>query len=149
MEKITLKVREIQVKYKHGKTTDIDVADSPERMAKLFSKILPNNSQEHFLALYFDSDLKPIAYAHIATGYDTGCAFKLKDVFCRACQLNASGIVIAHNHPSGSLVASKEDYATTEGFKDACKLLGFRGIDHMIIGDGQAKSLETGMTVDF
>jgi DNA repair protein RadC len=46
----------------------------------------------------------------------------------------ASGIVIAHNHPSGNLDASEEDLKLTKRIKDAGELLDVRLIDHLILG---------------
>jgi DNA repair protein RadC len=46
----------------------------------------------------------------------------------------ASGIVIAHNHPSGNLDASEEDLKLTKRIKEAGELLDVRLIDHLILG---------------
>jgi DNA repair protein RadC len=46
----------------------------------------------------------------------------------------ASGIVIAHNHPSGNLDASEEDLKLTKKIKEAGELLDVRLLDHLILG---------------
>ena len=55
-------------------------------------------------------------------------------IFATALKVLASGIVIAHNHPSGNLDASDEDLKITKKIKDAGELLDIRLIDHLILG---------------
>lgn len=58
-------------------------------------------------------------------------AFKLVlgDRKCRAC----TAVILAHNHPSGSLLPSEEDVAVTEKFREAGKLLEIELLDHLVI----------------
>jgi DNA repair protein RadC len=58
----------------------------------------------------------------------------------------ASGIVIAHNHPSGNLDASEEDLKLTNRIKEAGELLDVRLIDHLILGikDDYSSFIEKG-----
>lgn len=55
-------------------------------------------------------------------------------IFATALKVLASGIVIAHNHPSGNLDASDEDLKLTKRIKEAGELLDVRLIDHIILG---------------
>ncbi len=60
--------------------------------------------------------------------------------------MNASAIILAHNHPSGILVASNEDKKVTENLKKACQLLGIRLLDHLIISsEGMISFSDEGM----
>jgi DNA repair protein RadC len=58
----------------------------------------------------------------------------------------AFGVIIAHNHPSGSPYASEEDLKITKGIKEAGELLDFRLIDHLILGidDDNSSFMEKG-----
>ena len=55
-------------------------------------------------------------------------------IFATALKVLTSGIVIAHNHPSGNLDASDEDLKLTKRIKEAGELLDVRLIDHLILG---------------
>ena len=57
----------------------------------------------------------------------------VKLIFKRALELTASGLVIAHNHPSGQLSPSKKDVTLTEKVKAAGKTLDIHLVDHLII----------------
>lgn len=58
-----------------------------------------------------------------------------REVFKRAILNNAAGIILAHNHPSGSLEPSKEDQEITQRLKAAGELLGIAVVDHIIISN--------------
>ena len=54
---------------------------------------------------------------------------------------NASLAVIAHNHPSGIALPSKEDLIATASVRDALALIGVKLIDHIIVADDDYVSL--------
>ena len=58
-----------------------------------------------------------------------------KEVFRPAILSNAVGLILVHNHPSGDPSPSREDAAVTNQMNDACRLLGFTLLDHIIIGE--------------
>ena len=57
----------------------------------------------------------------------------IKLLLKRAIDCLAEGIVLVHNHPSGTLTPSAEDDRLTRNIKDAAKLIGIRVLDHVII----------------
>jgi DNA repair protein RadC len=67
-------------------------------------------------------------------------------IFATALKVLSSGIVIAHNHPSGNLEASEEDLKLTKKIKEAGELLDIRLIDHLILGikDDYSSFMEKG-----
>ncbi|MCP4181457.1 MAG: JAB domain-containing protein, partial [bacterium] len=56
-----------------------------------------------------------------------------REVFRNAIITNSTGIVIAHNHPSGSLEISRDDVAITKRLIEAGEIIGIPLIDHFII----------------
>ncbi|MEG0457402.1 MAG: JAB domain-containing protein, partial [Oscillospiraceae bacterium] len=48
---------------------------------------------------------------------------------------NATGIIIAHNHPNGYALPSQQDIATTEKIKNALELISVQLIDHIVVSD--------------
>jgi DNA repair protein RadC len=59
----------------------------------------------------------------------------------RALELNASALILVHNHPSGDPTPSKADIAVTRDIINAAKPLGVTVHDHLIIGRGRHTSL--------
>ena len=56
-----------------------------------------------------------------------------REVFADAIADRAAGIIIAHNHPSGTLEASRADVAITQRLKEVSKLVGIELLDHVIL----------------
>jgi DNA repair protein RadC len=57
----------------------------------------------------------------------------LKIAFAAALKARASGILLAHNHPSGNLQPSPEDIKLTNKFRKAAEILDIRVLDHLIL----------------
>jgi DNA repair protein RadC len=57
-----------------------------------------------------------------------------------ALRCNATGIILAHNHPSGNLKPSAEDLKVTQGIKQASEFLNIRLLDHCILTANQYSS---------
>ncbi len=64
----------------------------------------------------------------------------------RALHHHAAAVVLAHNHPSGSLEASRADQSLTQTLKAALALVDVRVLDHVIVAQGGTLSMaERGM----
>lgn len=59
----------------------------------------------------------------------------------RALQHHAASVVLAHNHPSGSVEPSAADQSLTQTLRAALALLDIRVLDHVIVGPGAALSM--------
>lgn len=74
-----------------------------------------------------------LGISNIATGGISACLVDPKIVFATALKAKASGIILAHNHPSGNTNPSNADRTLTEKFAHGCKILDLSFTDHMII----------------
>jgi DNA repair protein RadC len=66
-----------------------------------------------------------------------------REVVKRALILNASGLIVVHNHPSGDPKPSRDDIEMTSQLKSAAKALGLALHDHLIIGHGKYASFRS------
>lgn len=89
---------------------------------------------EEFWIAALNADKTVIAAQCLFRGTADFCPFHPRDVFRFACRHNASTLIVAHSHPSGSVAPSKEDYAITERLMAAADLLCVPVVDHLIIG---------------
>jgi DNA repair protein RadC len=64
-----------------------------------------------------------------------------REVVKLALDVGASAVVLAHNHPSGSVQASAADKALTQTLKSALALVDVRVLDHIIVAPGSAMSM--------
>jgi DNA repair protein RadC len=68
----------------------------------------------------------------------SGVASDPKLVLQVALKLNATGVIIAHNHPSGNSTPSQQDIDLTKKLKNGCSLLDISFLDHLIMLPGES-----------
>lgn len=83
--------------------------------------------------LLLNRAMQVLGISHISSGGTSGTVVDPKQVFAVALKANASGIILAHNHPSGSLNPSDADIKLTNRLYKAGKLLDIGVLDHLII----------------
>ncbi len=101
-----------------------------------------SSKKEHIVAFYLDTQQKLIERRIISVGTLDTSLLHPREVFEPALQLSAAGVVLAHNHPSGSLDPSDEDIAITKRVADAGDLLGIILVNHIIVSTGGHKVIE-------
>lgn len=113
--------------------------------ATILVPILEHEVQEVFGVLVLSTKHTLIGYQEVHRGTLGTVQVYARDVFRAALLLNASGIVLVHNHPSGDPTPSADDIELTKQMYAAGRLLGVEVLDHLIIGHGQYMSFkETG-----
>ncbi|WP_347374196.1 DNA repair protein RadC [Aequorivita sp. Q41] len=88
---------------------------------------------EEFWILYLNNSNKIIKSAQLSKGGITGTIVDVRLTFKEALQLGAVGIILAHNHPSGTLKPSQSDIQLTKKLKTAGESLDIKVLDHLII----------------
>ena len=89
--------------------------------------------QEQFVVLYLNRANRVLAAYEVSRGGLTGTVADPRLILSTALKLASSGILVAHNHPSGSLKPSQADLQLTEKIKDGGKLLDIQLVDHLIL----------------
>lgn len=89
--------------------------------------------QEHFGVIFLNSQKEVIQTKCFFVGSDNRCNIYPKIVFWKACKLEASAMILFHNHPSGNTNPSQNDIELTERFEKGGNLLGIQILDHIII----------------
>lgn len=98
-------------------------------------------SQEHFVVMCFDSRSKLLASRVVAIGTVNTVEVHPRDVFREAVRMNATFVVVAHNHPSGDLGASEADIELTERLRRSGEVLGLPLLDHIIVAHSGSLSM--------
>jgi len=112
---------------------------SPKEIWKLCSDIR-DSKKEHFLTFYLDTQQRLIERRIISIGTLSASLVHPREVFEPGVTLSAASIIVAHNHPSGSLEASEEDIQVTKRLIEAGELLGIPLVDHVIVTENSFKS---------
>lgn len=95
-------------------------------------KAYKNKQQEYFIALYLDGANNLCETKVITIGTLNQSLVHPREVFSHAIEKRCGAIIVAHNHPSGILEASREDINVTKRLKEAGKILGIELLDHII-----------------
>ena len=88
---------------------------------------------EEFWAIYLNQSNMVIRKERLSAGGLTGTLVDVRLIMKEAILCNATGMIIAHNHPSGNENPSVEDNRITEQVKKAAETLNIRLIDHVIV----------------
>lgn len=111
--------------------------NTPEKVVKMVSRLLKEADKEIMLAISVDAKNKPVGIEVVAIGSLNVAYVEARDLFKHAILSNASGILLVHNHPSGDVTPSVEDWNLTYRIMQAGALLGIELLDHIIIGDNE------------
>ena len=96
---------------------------------------------EEFAALFLDSQHRLIALEELFRGTLSQTSVYPREVVMRALHHHASGVILAHNHPSGGVQPSRADESLTQTLKAALALVDVRVVDHVIVAPGAALSM--------
>jgi DNA repair protein RadC len=98
-------------------------------------------SQEKFAVLLLDVKNRLLGTHIITIGTATETLAPPREIFREVLRQGATRVIVAHNHPSGSLDPSSEDLRLTEQLLAGAKLLNVPLLDHLILGNGDWASL--------
>lgn len=118
-----------------------EVFDSPQAVQHYLQLHLAGRTHEVFAVLFLDSGNRLIAMEELFRGTLTQTSVYPREVVLRALHHHAAAVVLAHNHPSGSVQPSRADEALTQTLKAALALVDVRVLDHMIVAPGAALSM--------
>jgi DNA repair protein RadC len=104
---------------------------------------MAHRETEQFRVLYLDRKNTLIADEEQAKGTVDHVPVYPREVAKRALELNASALILVHNHPSGDPTPSQSDITMTEQINVACQALGITLHDHLIIGKSRELSLRS------
>ncbi len=99
-------------------------------------KAFSTKNQEYFLTITLDGASHIINTRTVFIGTLNQSLVHPREVFADAIADRAAGIIIAHNHPSGTLEASRADVQITQRLKEVSKLVGIELLDHVILAKG-------------
>ena len=115
--------------------------ESPEAVAAYLWYDLATEPVERFGVLMLDVKNRPIGRRVITQGTATETLAHPREIFRWAAQAGATRLIIAHNHPSGSVDPSPEDLALTEQLLQGSQILGIPLLDHLILSSHCHQSL--------
>ncbi|WP_395090817.1 DNA repair protein RadC [Vaginella massiliensis] len=101
---------------------------------QLLSPQIGDLAIEEFWIMFLNQGNRVLRLEQISRGGITQTAVDIRIIFKKALELMATAIILAHNHPSGNLIASEADKALTRKITEAAKYLDIQVLDHLIVG---------------
>jgi DNA repair protein RadC len=117
------------------------VFGTPDAVKQYLQLHLGEKKHEVFAVLFLDSQHRLLALEELFRGTLTQTSVYPREVVLRALHHHAAAVVLAHNHPSGTVQPSRADEALTQALKAALALIDVRVLDHVIVAPGQALSM--------
>ncbi len=134
-------VREAALRLSRAELRERPVIGSWDRLIDYCNAHVAYSPIEEFHLLFLDRKNALIAHERQQRGTIDHTPVYTREVVKRALELQASALILVHNHPSGDPTPSRDDIAVTLDIAKAAKPLGVTVHDHLIIGRGRHTSL--------
>lgn len=128
-------VAELEVSYRPAISKKPVILSSLDAFTELI-EFFPQETlalQEQFVVMYLNRGNRVIGVYPQSKGGITGTVADIRIILSVALKVLATGIMLAHNHPSNTLKPSQQDLDLTKKIAAACSYLDIRLIDHLII----------------
>ena len=106
---------------------------SSSSVFELMQPIIGELSHEEFWIVYLNNSNKVLKKIQLSKGGIVGTLVDVRLVLKAALQIDAVGLILTHNHPSGSLIPSQADKKITQKLKIASETIDIKVLDHLII----------------
>ena len=123
---------------------DGERCDTPELAAAALAPHFTHLERESLVVALLTRKHRLISVVPVYIGNIAGTSVRIGELFTEAVRRNASGVLLAHNHPSGDPSPSADDVRTTKDAAAAGRLLGIEVVDHLVFGAGRWVSLQRG-----
>ncbi len=123
------------------------IVDDPAIAAAALSHDLMWQSQERFAILLLDVKHRLLGTRVLTIGTATETLAHPREIFREVLRQGATRVIVAHNHPSGSLEPSQEDLTLTRQLLTGAQFLDVPLLDHLILGNGNFVSLRQTTTL--
>lgn len=131
------RVNEIQLSYQyHISPAEMPIVTKASQAYHIFLSAWDENRidlLEQTKVMLLNRANRVLGLYHLCTGGVTSASIDPRLIFVAALKTNATGVILAHNHPSGNLKPSAADIALTTKLESGCRLLDITMNDHLIV----------------
>ncbi|MEG1783149.1 MAG: DNA repair protein RadC, partial [Oscillospiraceae bacterium] len=127
--------------YHTDKTKPTEIINSTNIAGKFFLPRFLGKKNEEVHVMLLDDKRKIIKTEKLFEGTVNSTPITIKKVVALAVNTNATGVILAHNHPSGVALPSRSDIKVTEKLYKALELINIQLCDHIIVADEDFVSL--------
>jgi DNA repair protein RadC len=114
---------------------------TPGDIYALYRPLFADHVRERFVVFWLAANNMVLGFEVAAEGILNSCPIHPREIYRGAIVANAASIIVAHNHPSGTLEPSREDIEITRQTAEAGRIIGITLHDHVIVGNEGCTSL--------
>ncbi|MEM3396121.1 MAG: DNA repair protein RadC [Thermoplasmata archaeon] len=118
---------------------------SASEAARVARRYIVDDTKENFITIFLNGKNRIVKAETTSVGISNMSIVEPREIFSKALLLKATGVIIAHNHPSGETEPSEEDLKLTRRIKEGCLLLNLTLLDHIVLGNGFTSLREKGL----
>jgi DNA repair protein radc len=118
------------------------IIKSPEDISELLMDEMRYEKIEKVKVILLNIKNRILKIIDLCSGGTTKASIEPREIFTEAIKMQATGVVLVHNHPSGDSIPSKSDILFTNKVKCVGEVVGIEVLDHIIIGDGVYTSIK-------
>ncbi len=133
---LALAMKVLSMRHYRGRTLK-----SPDDTQAYLRLRLADRQAELFGCLYLDNRHRVLELRELFQGTIDGTSVYPRVVVQQALEVNASAVILFHNHPSGVAEPSQADERITRRLKNALQLIDVRVLDHFIVAGGDSVSM--------
>ena len=129
----SIKVRELQVRFKPTRFKSPATIGSPQDALSFLRPILRNQPRENLISIALHSGNQVVGFEIVSQGTANASLAVASEVFKAVLLTNSTAFILAHNHPSGNCEPSLEDRQIAERISEAAQLIGIELLDFLIV----------------
>ena len=135
-------IPELFVVYGRDKVRDIQKINSSDDAKQFFIPRFYGKVREEVQLVLLDDKMNIIKWVKIYEGSVNSANVPIRKIVEIAIENRATNVIIAHNHPTGLILPSKDDLRATANVREALALVDVKLLDHVIVSDNEAASLK-------
>ena len=130
-------IAELARRFYNVRMEEEDPILTPDMTREFLQSQLSDLEREIFMVIFLDNKNRVLKHTRLFSGTLSHVEVHPREIVREAIKLNAAGVILAHNHPSGCAEPSRADKAITERIIKCCQFMDIRVLDHLIIGRGE------------
>jgi len=134
--KVSQKMHEVKITYVrplYSQMPTVKCSKDADEVLRNYIDVETIDHKEFFWVLLLTHSNKVLSISEIGKGETAGVTVNIKEIFQLALKGNATGLILCHNHPSGTLKPSKKDLDITQKINTIAAFHSFTLLDHLII----------------
>ncbi|HAV1934047.1 TPA: JAB domain-containing protein [Enterobacter hormaechei subsp. steigerwaltii] len=130
-------IAELARRFYNVRMEEEDPILTPDMTREFLQSQLSDLEREIFMVIFLDNKNRVLKHTRLFSGTLSHVEVHPREIVREAIKVNAAGVILAHNHPSGCAEPSRADKAITERIIKCCQFMDIRVLDHLIIGRGE------------